>query len=365
MLFSLACADGEEPSAADPEQAWRDAPLRIEPGAGEGEAAVLVAPEATVTGVGRGWLVIEGGSLRVDAGAVGAQAFEPDDADALRIVAEPVDVPELPPELEASPGVASLDARAIALDRVVIDEYEHARLLGGEALHGPLEIEASALLWDEIDGRLVFDEDEDAPRVELGHTVGIGGVGVHIVTPRGGGVTAPIGSPCIATADCDPELACVEEIAQPGFVCAAVCVESNADDALRCSDDAGCCDAAAVCDDAGVCVVSSADDGGTPPPEDADQEGGCNEACGDRDDDNVRNGCDQKPDESCSADSDNDGCKDSCDANDEDGSDGCFGGGDDGDDGFFCRIPRLPRPNSTFYAFVLLFFVRGRRRRRA
>jgi hypothetical protein len=145
-------------------------------------------------------------------------------------------------------------------------------------------------------------------------------------------------------------------------VCAAECVDSAAAAPLRCLDDTGCCDGDGVCSDEGVCVVP----GGAEDPasdDDPSQEGGCNEACGDRDNDGVRNGCDQKPDESCSADADNDGCNDSCDADDESSSDGCGTGDDDGG-GIFCRLPRLPRPNSTFWALVVLYFVRGRRARR-
>ena len=61
------------------------------------------------------------------------------------------------------------------------------------------------------------------------------------------------------------------------------------------------------------------------------------------------NGCDRKPDESCSHDADDDGCNDSFDDKDDDPCE--------------CATPRLPKPNSTGIALLLLVWSKGRRRR--
>jgi hypothetical protein len=108
-----------------------------------------------------------------------------------------------------------------------------------------------------------------------------------------------------------------------------------------------------VCNDEGVCIdPGGGSDGGSGGG--TTQDGtGLNKGCGDSDDDGVCNALDQKPEESCSADADDDGCNDSCDADDTDSGDGCFG----------CRTPHVRRPNSTFWCLLLLAYCRGRRRR--
>lgn len=161
------------------------------------------------------------------------------------------------------------------------------------------------------------------------------------------------GDPCSATAQCPISTRCVADptMSDGQFRCLALCVEPELvggamppvpSPSATCVDDDGCCDPDLECSNGQCEVVAPADDDGGG-DDGSSSGGGC-----DRDDDGWVNGCDRKPDESCTHDADDDGCNDSFDDNDMDACD--------------CKTPRVPKPNSTGIALLLLAWLRGRRR---
>lgn len=358
----VAC--GSEPPAPDEsvDLRWQDAPLRIEPGAAEGPDPVIVIPDAVIEDVGSGWLVLYGATIEAEAGAIASRDFEWTEPGRLRLLADPADVPELPPALEGDPTLMALDAREVLVDGLIVTDFDGAELFGTDIvpLSEPFVVSATAVLWDDEATRLVFTDNDGEPAPETAHAASLGG-GMLGWNP-GDGQPLAEGDPCTESASCDGDLICVDDLDDEidSGVCALQCVPTTSLELGLCTDDASCCEDAAVCDDEGLCQPAGDGDGGDAGTTDPSQEGGINEGCGDNDSDGVCNAIDEKPDESCSADADDDGCKDSCDANDTDSGDGCGGGS-----GGFCRYPRVRRPNSTFWALLLLVLLRGRNRYRA
>jgi hypothetical protein len=368
VAFLGACSPDDHGADDTPPPAthWRTAPLRIEPGPGEGTIQAFVVPDAKVSGHGRGWLLVEGEAVYAVDGALGALDFEADRG-GLRVVADSADVPALPDSLERDPGPPSFDAREIALDRVTLTGYDRAALVGSteQALPPEIVVDGRALLWDEIDSR-IFELDTDT-QSEVKHTSGFGGVDGWWAAARARSVQSEgVGEPCEMTTSCDEGLQCIGVASNDGSppagaTCQAACVQSD-DSTLACVDDDGCCDPEAMCSDQGRCVDGSGEGGGGGG---GSSSSGCNEGCGDDDDDGVINKWDRKPQESCKADADDDGCNDSCDANDMDSSDGCESGDEDQEDDGGCfgfGGASLRDTNSTFWSMLLLIGIRGRRR---
>jgi hypothetical protein len=352
------------------------APLAFELAPG----ARLVLEDATVVGVGTGTVIIDALAVDASAGAI----FElplAEGTTALRLAGP-----------NGSRRIAAARRPEIAADAHVVDARVEGLELGGFdaawlvdasgeriELDEPLVVDANALAWTA--GELVMIElpDDDAAAAnggggasgsgarrrgpvgapgdpdELAHVRGQDGDGGPFPDEIVGEIEPELlepGDPCSATAQCPIETRCVADpmMSDGQFRCLALCVEPELvggpmpplpSPSATCVDDSSCCDPSLACSNGQCGVVDPEDD-----------DGGQSEigsSC-DRDGDGWVNGCDRKPDESCTADSDGDGCNDSFDDNDEDNCQ--------------CTTPvRLPRPNSTGIALMVLIWMRGRTKR--
>jgi len=344
------------------------APLVLELAPG----AQLVIADANVVGIGSGTVVIDALAIDADAGAVLDLAVS-EGATAMRVAG-----PDGSRRLAAAPASElGDDAHAVEAELVGLElaGFEAAWLEGPDgrvALAEPIVLDASALAW--TTGELVVIELRDeastasttasaratvttrrpaGPVVvgELGHTLAGDSADPFLDDLRADDEPLALepGDSCSATSQCPTDTRCVADpmMSDGQFRCLALCVAPELQggpalpapsDSAVCVDDGSCCDPALACSN-GQCVGPEPDDDG----------GSMGSGC-DRDGDKWINACDARPDESCTADQDGDGCKDSFD---DDDSDSCN-----------CTTPvRIPRPNATAFAMLALVWLRGRNRR--
>ena len=320
----------------------------------------LVLHDAVIDGRALGDVALQGPAIEAVAGEL----------DGVPMDGEPVRGTAVALRSELRGTDAFVDADAIGLELVGVDaawQSDGTMLALDEHAH----IDASGFSWDDPGSLLVLLEAEGTgssayasaaratqagrrlARLELAHTFGLDD-GEPIAPPLAllddeAPQFLAMGEVCTMTEECDAGLFCTQDpMAYPDGQdrCLAICVQATPSMPLTCADDDACCDPDATCNDDGMCVAPTVSGSGG----NAD---GCNDGpCDDRDGDSVVNAIDRNPDESCSADADNDGCKDSCDSDDTDSPGG------------FCSTHRrLPRPNATMLAFVVLVLLRGRSRR--
>lgn len=350
--------DDAPPSAIDTDGDGRDgvvfaAPLRFVPGPREGTPRLVVV-DATVEGHGEGLLVLEGTVVDASAGVL----VLPEGTfthDGRRMIPHSTEQIEIPGPGEP-PRV--LDLFSGRVDALLVREARRAHLVDHQdvavELPLPLWVSGEALAWPAEGASIELSEATDetvhahSPLMcgggrtddELGRDLRIAGAWAG----------AAAGEACSETEQCDGDLVCVIDLVDPTTRVCGACLPTWTDVAsspdVQCTDDLGCCDYAEGAEcllPQGVCVIATNDDGGD------DDGGGC-DACGDRDGDGVKNAWDAKPDESCSADADNDGCADSCDSDD----DNCL----------VCSNGGIQPPNSLSVGMFVLLLLRGRGRRR-
>lgn len=370
LLLGLA-ACGDPIDAGDDELVERidvAAPLAFELAPG----ARLVLEDATVVGVGQGTVELE--ALAVDASAGAILELPLAEGETALRLAGPAGSRRAAATRRSGGHVVA--ARVEGLELGGFDDAWLVDAKGDRiALDEPLVVDANALAW--TSGELVVVElADDTAASANGAGGGVGGAApprgrtddlARLLDEDGGGdpfadqLVGPSepeplepGDSCASTAQCPVETRCVADpmMSDGQFRCLALCTEPELvggpmppvpSPSATCVDDSGCCDPSLACSN-GECVVVEPedDDGGG----DDDVGSGC-----DRDGDGWVNGCDRKPDESCTADADGDGCNDSFDDNDMDNCE--------------CTTPiRLPRPNSTGLALIVLLWLRGRSRSR-
>jgi hypothetical protein len=378
VLGLLACGGpGDAPDDEVVDRVDLAAPLAFELAPG----AQLVLADATVIGSGHGTVIIEALAVDATAGAMlelplaeRATALRLADAKGSRRHVVATGVPELASDAH------TVDVQLVGLE---LGGFEAAWLVdaygGRVALAEPLVVDASSLAWTAGE-LLVIDlaEDDDAARAGSGsaamlaaararsRTAGAVASGdadelAHARRTDGGidpfhdelvGEADPIalepGDSCSATSQCPIETRCVADptMSDGQFRCLALCVEPELvngamppvpSPSATCVDDGSCCDPDLACSN-GECVVVAPDDGG------GDDGSSTGDGC-DRDKDGWVNGCDRKPDESCTHDEDDDGCNDSFDDNDDDPCE--------------CATPRIPKPKAP----LSVSGARGRRSR--